>query len=380
MKIAIIQTHAIQHFCPQFASYSKIDGAVVKVFFESSKGVEPYYDADFKKEVAWSGIDVTGFEHQFLKGVPVALALTDFKPDAIIIYGYHEAIQKQAFKWAKKNSIKILYISDSENHQVRSTIKEAIKRVYLKQFFNHVDYCLSVGDSNEDVYRTYGISNSKIIRMFFPINDLFFDKLLGQKEVHCMSIKKQYDVKSDHIVLATIGKLVSWKRQQDIIELLLELENRGIKATAFIIGSGSDEEALKDSSKRLTTNRAIITGFVQPEEMAKYLCATDIYIHPAEVEPHSLAISEAIYCGCPAILSDRCGSYGPTDDVQPGKNGFVYPLGNIEQLANLVKQLASDNSLRKEFSQKSTLLSRHHQTLAHGEALKTAVQLIQNSK
>ena len=58
-------------------------------------------------------------------------------------------------------------------------------------------------------------------------------------------------------------------------------------------------------------------------------CAADVYVHCSDNEPHSLAITEAIYCGLPVVLSDRCGSYGPTDDVQPGINGFVYRCGDV---------------------------------------------------
>lgn len=170
--------------------------------------------------------------------------------------------------------------------------------------------------------------------------------------------------------------MVGWKRQEDLIEVLSLLEKKGIKATGIIIGSGSNETEIIEKSNILKHNRTIITGFVQPEEMAQYLCATDIYIHPAEIEPHSLAISEAIYCGCPVIVSDRCGSYGSTDDVQPGKNGFIYPVGDIEKLAHYIEILAKNKAMHDLFAQTSALLGRHHQSLAHGGAMQAAINLI----
>jgi glycosyltransferase involved in cell wall biosynthesis len=61
-----------------------------------------------------------------------------------------------------------------------------------------------------------------------------------------------------------------------------------------------------------------------------YYAVSDVYIHPPSIEPHSIAMSEAIYVGCPVVLSDRCGSFGPTDDVREGINGFVYSFAEIE--------------------------------------------------
>ncbi len=376
MKIAIIQTHPIQHFCPQFASYAKLPGIEIKVFFETDKGLKTYFDKSFGKEIRFTNIDISGFDHQFLNNISVEHALEQYQPDAVVIYGYAKKIQRKAYKYAKSNHIKIFYVSDSENHHAHNRIKEFVKRQVLKPFFSRVDYCLSVGDANEDVYRSYGVTNDRIIRMFFPINIQFFDQLLSKKQEVKKTLLRDLEIDPKHIVIATIGKLVSFKRQRDIIDLLHHLENKGIDATAFIIGSGQDEALLIDKCKILEKNKIVFTGFIQPEKMAEYLCATDIYIHPASYEPHSLAISEAIYCGCPVILSDCCGSYGPTDDVQPGKNGFVYPVGNIEQLTNLVIRLVNDKKLLEQMSEASTGISKYNQQLAHRGALQSAINPI----
>ena len=74
-------------------------------------------------------------------------------------------------------------------------------------------------------------------------------------------------------------------------------------------------------------------------------CAADVYVHCSDNEPHSLAITEAIYCGLPVVLSDRCGSYGPTDDVQPGINGFVYRCGDVSDLSRCIVTRSKNMSM-----------------------------------
>ena len=96
--------------------------------------------------------------------------------------------------------------------------------------------------------------------------------------------------------------------------------------------------------------------------------ASDVYIHPAKYEPHSLSISEATYMGCPIIVSNTTGSWGESDDVQFGKNGYVYEHGNIVELKNLILKL-SDDRLRDEFSNYSIKISREFQYKSHNKFL-----------
>lgn len=122
-----------------------------------------------------------------------------------------------------------------------------------------------------------------------------------------------------------------------------------------------------------TKNKVIFTKFIDVHDLPKYYAASDIYIHPPDKEPYALVISEAIYMECPMILSDRCGSYSPTDDVQPGKNGFVYKCGNISQLANRMEMLAANTELRRQFWEFSHLYAQQSQETSHFFGLKAAL-------
>ena len=119
--------------------------------------------------------------------------------------------------------------------------------------------------------------------------------------------------------------------------------------------------------------RIEFAGFVDPVQLPKYYAASDIYIHPSKVDPHPLAISEAIYMGCPVIVSDRCGSYGINDDVQEGQNGLVYKWGNIVQLKNSIMKLATDNQLRNDFGNYSHEIAVESQLKSHGFGLQEAL-------
>jgi glycosyltransferase involved in cell wall biosynthesis len=336
-------------------------------------------DPNFKKEISWGNINLDSFQHEFLNGEEVIApdknldaaglenALARFKPDAVIVYGYFQKLQRRAYKWARKNQVPIAYISDSELRQKRSTWKQLLKEPFLRWYFSKISYFLTVGDSNEGFYRKYGVPDGKMIRMHFPIDLNFYKQCYSTKSELSASIRKQFNIGQNETVLSVVGKLVTWKNQDHIIEALILLEKRNIFLHLFIIGSGEMQQQWDEKARQLKKSKVHFTGFVNIDNLPAYYAATDIYVHPSSVEPHSIAISEAVYMGCPVIVSSQCGSYGPDDDVQENKNGWVYPFGNIEVLANKIEQLVSEEDTRKAFAHYSRELGVKFQQRSHYE-------------
>ena len=124
----------------------------------------------------------------------------------------------------------------------------------------------------------------------------------------------------------------------------------------------------------------VFAGFVTPEVLAEYYCAADVYAVCSDHESHSLAISEAIYCGLPVVISDQCGSYGPTDDVRNGLNGMVYRCGDVAELSIKLLAIIDHDDIREYMSETSEQIAQQHQALAHGKALQQALAILKVSK
>jgi glycosyltransferase involved in cell wall biosynthesis len=377
LRIAIVISHPIQHFCPQYVSFTENKNIEFKVFFASTLGYKNYVDVNFGKEISWGNLQLNKFAHIFLNGEALLQAdknldapslnnqLDEYKPDIIFTYGYFQKLQRRAYQWALKNKVKIAYISDSELRHKRNPAKEFLKSIFLKRYFSKIDFFLTMGNANEDFYKKYGVADNKLIRMHYPIDLVVYQKSYDQKELLRKKIRSQYQIHENEIVISVVGKLVEWKNQDHIIEAMKLLENEGIYLTLFILGSGEMKENWEEKSKELKKSKVFFPGFVNIEELPFYYAATDIYIHPASMEPHSVAISEAIIMGCPIILSDKCGSYGEDDDVQEGKNGYVFEFGNIEHLAHKIKLLAMNDERRKRFSDYSHQVAVAFQQRSH---------------
>ena len=388
IKIALVVSHPIQHFCPQYVSFAKNTTIEFKVFFASALGLKKYYDENFRKEISWSNLQLDQFDHIFLNGETTASAdknidaasldkeLALFKPDIIITYGYFQKLQRRAYHWAIKNKVKLAYISDSELRQTRNKWKGLIKAVYLKRYFSRISYFLTVGNANETFYKKHGVSDAKMKRMHFPIDQAMYQKSWIDKADLRTTIRDQYALSESDIVLATVGKLVPWKNQDHIIAAMQQLENEGCIMSLLVLGSGEMREQWEKKASALKKSKVHFCGFVAIENLPAYYAATDIYVHPASVEPHSIAISEAIYMGCPVIISDRCGSYGISDDVQEGKNGFVYPFGKINELSMVIKALAGNKEKRLAFGSFAHNIAVDFQVCSHQKIIGELIKVV----
>jgi len=386
VRIAVIVSHPIQHFCPMYASWAQHNDFQLKVFFASSIGVQPYHDPGFGTLVNWNNLYLDSFDHVFLnegKSLSVNSSLdapdltnelSTYNPAVIIIYGYNQIIQKKAMVWGKRNNKKVFYISDSERAHDESSFRWFIKKQLRKSFFKKVDCCLTVGNFNEHYYHWMGVSMDRMIRLGFSIDLPIYQKAYEKRALFRKEIREKYNVPESSILISMVGKLIKRKRQIDIVRSLKILEDSSLKHfTLLVVGMGEDEQKIINEASTLSRNLVIITGFIPAEKLVAYYAATDIYVHASEYDPHTLAVSEAIYMGCPVIVSNKCGVFGPNDDVQVGKNGYTYECGNVTMLSRLLNHLGKSTSLLNEFSANSHIIGQENQIRAHSTGLITAL-------
>src|SRR5262245_10159772 len=359
-SVAVVVSHPIQHFCPMYGSIARSEVCRIKVFFASSAGLNSQWDPNFQRHIRWEGLTLD-FPHTFLNGgksLPLGesvdapdleRALDEYGPDVVTVYGYAQPLQRRARRWAISRGRRVFMTSDADNRRRQGLLKRMAKRIVLPGIYRDVDCFLTVGDANETQYAAYGARPEHMFRAPFPVDRDLLEPVFSAKRTHGRRLRSELAISEDALVISVIGKLVPWKRQHDLIEALALLDELPQRLCALIIGTGQEDGNLRCAMSRLRRQQVLLMGFVQPRDLARYYAATDIYVHASSVEPHSLAVSEAIYMGCPVIISDRCGSYGTTDDVQPGRNGFVYQCGDVSALAAAIRRLAESPPLRQEF-------------------------------
>lgn len=380
-RLAIVLSHPIQHFCPLYAAWARSPDWDIHVFFGSRAGAVPYKDVNFGRTITWKGLGLDQFDHTFLNGdaVPVVSSALDapslereldtFAPTALLTYGYDQRLQRRAQAWAQRRRVPVIFFSDGELRHPRPMWKAALKSILVPAFLHRIDWFIVTGNANEEYYRHYGVPATKMIRGSYPIDRHVYREAHGNRTALRKASRRRLGVDDDVCVVAMVGKLVAWKRQGDLIEAVARMTAG--RAAALVIGTGPKQAEWEALSRSHGPQRSIFTGFVTAEQLPEFYAAADIYVHASEKEPHSVAVSEAIFMGLPVVVSNRCGSHGMDDDVRPGVNGFVYPCGDVATLAAQLDWLAAHADAREAMGRASHLIASRQQDVTYDTLLTT---------
>lgn len=145
---------------------------------------------------------------------------------------------------------------------------------------------------------------------------------------------------SGDYVLGINAALRPEKRHGDLIEALAELRASGLPAKLLVIGDGPERPALEMQVQKLGLAAAVVFAGDQ-RDVRPFLAAIDVGVLCSEFETFSLAALETLAMGAPLVSSD-VGSM--RDIVRPGRNGFLFEPGRVDQLVNRLTRLADPTS------------------------------------
>ncbi len=144
--------------------------------------------------------------------------------------------------------------------------------------------------------------------------------------------------------LIFVGRLVSDKGVDLLLEALGILASRNLRPNLTIVGSGPEEAAFKDQTKLLNlSDQVVFAGPRRGEELARLMNAHQIMVVPSRWnEPFGIVALEGIACGCVLI-----GSQGGGLVEAIGPCGVTYPNLNAGALAGKIQQVMADPDLQK---------------------------------
>jgi len=139
--------------------------------------------------------------------------------------------------------------------------------------------------------------------------------------------------------LVFVGRLVSDKGVDILLQALAQLKHRGVKPNTTIIGTGSEEAGLRDMTRRLDlTEQVVFAGTQRGNDLSRMVARHRIMVVPSRwAEPFGVVALEGIACGCAVI--------GSIDGGLPeaiGPCGVTFPNGSADSLADAIERLLRD--------------------------------------
>ena len=202
-------------------------------------------------------------------------------------------------------------------------------------------------DSLKTLYPT--LHNLKIV--YNPIDESLIRKMASAHSV---------DRKAGRINMITIGRLVQQKGYDRLIPILGELKKQGLQFFLRILGTGTQEQLLKELiSKYGLTHYIELTGF--KENPYPYLAASDLFVCSSRSEGYSTAVTEALILGLPVVTTECSGmkellgnnnEWGlvvPNDDLslQRALQAVISNPNTLQDLKNKAMARSHDFSLKK---------------------------------
>ena len=265
---------------------------------------------------------------QRIKGI--LKAIKEFKPDVVNLTGYYDIASWTILLYCKFKGIKTILSNEStaSDHQ-RNNIKEFIKSLIIEQFDGYFNfgtlsenYILSLGISSEKMLVKRNCVDNKVLK------DIYEKHLLSRIEQ-----QKLLNLASNNFIF--VGRLIEYKNLFHFLEAFHSAqqktkENWGV----IILGDGALKANLQQFVKEKQIQKVSFQKGVSWQQVPEYLALSDVLVLPSYSEPWGLVVNEAMACGLPVIVSEKCGC--AVDLVKNRENGFTFSPDNSEKLTNIL--------------------------------------------
>jgi len=154
--------------------------------------------------------------------------------------------------------------------------------------------------------------------------------------------RTQHGVLDDELIITFVSRLVWEKNLKLFGDVVNKLQTSYPKLKALIVGDGPAMEEAKELMPK-----AVFTGFLEGNELAKAYASSDIFFFPSDTETFGNVTLEAMASGLPSVVADATGSRSL---VNHGESGFVIPVESSDKFYTFIEKLINDDKLRMKMS------------------------------
>ena len=169
---------------------------------------------------------------------------------------------------------------------------------------------------------------------------------LGIDGVHFSSkTRKELGLSEEAFIFVSIGRVIPRKGYDVLLKSLAKVD----AAELIIMGNGPLMGDLKQLGNRLKiSERVKWMGYVGEEDKINYLDVADGYVAAAEHEGFGIVFLEAMESGLPIATTWEGGQ---VDFLRHERNALLTAPGDIEGLANNMRELIENKELAKSMSE-----------------------------
>jgi glycosyltransferase involved in cell wall biosynthesis len=332
-RLAIVLSHPTQYYSPWFRWLRAHTALEFRVFYLWEFGVTRQRDRQFDATFQWDTDLLSGYDHEFvpnraadpgthhfrgLDNPTLAARLADWRPGAVLLFGYAYRSNLRVIWWARWHGVPLLFRGDS--HLLGRGALPFRRRLPLQLLYRQFAAITYVGAANRDYFRTLGVPAARLFFAPHSVDASHFNP--DDPAVRATAARRRTELGLDgKRVVLFAGKFHDGKQPIELLQAFLGAA--GPADALLFVGDGARKPQLV----------ARVLPFANQSEMPALYALADIFVLPSRghYETWGLAINEAMHLGVPCLVSDLVGCQ--QDLVTPGETGWVFRAGDSHALA-----------------------------------------------
>lgn len=294
------------------------------------------------------------FRHRiFLSPGMISVMKQDLKNYDIVHLNEFRTLQNLlAHRYAMKNNVP--YIVQPRGSLVNILAKQRLKSLFDvmggRRLIQDAARMIALAPLELPQFISYGVNEGKmdVVPNGIDLNEF---KDLPQKG----SFRQQHGLEEKHQVVLFLGRVHRSKGIDLLIKAFSGLVGDFREARLVIAGP---DDGFLPSLRNLVDelklgNKVIFTGGLYGEQKLAAYVDADIYTLPSFYESFGISVLEALACGTPVVITDRCGIANIVKD----KGGLAVSY-EAESIGEGLRQMLGDEERRRKFGRDGQALVR----------------------
>lgn len=292
------------------------------------------------------------------------------------IYNYFK-YSREIIKYAKEKKIDVIHTNTAavlEGIMVKKVLKIPqiwhiheiiVKPKFLNKFLSFLiarnsDQVITVSNAVKNHLNRTKYFTKEIEVIYNGVDNNVFN---NKNEIEYL--REQFKIQPKEIVVGMIGRINAWKGQNDFLQAIDKVMDKHDNVKALVVGGVFEGEEWRIDELKTTIkymkhgNRVVLEDYRKDTQNIHNVF--DIFVLPStNPDPLPTVVLESMATAKP-IVGYRHG--GICEMVKENYNGLLAEVRNIDDLANKIESLISNDVMRGEFSQNSLQRQINHFSL-----------------
>jgi len=259
-------------------------------------------------------------------------ALDQEQPDVVAVPGWSDTGALAGLQWCARTGVPAVVMSestvfDSERIPWKEEVKARIVQMCAAG--------LAGGKPQADYLTTLQLPRNRIFCGYDVVDNEYFARSAEEVRKRARVMRNQLGLPERYFLACS--RFIPKKNIAGLLQAYATYRNSSTDPWKLVLlGDGPLRPEILQLRKALQLDQYVVfPGFKQYGELPAYYALANAFVHASSVEQWGLVVNEAMACGLPVLVSNRCGC--APDLVEQGRNGFTFDPNNATALARFME-------------------------------------------